>query len=244
MTISLQHFTKMYGEQKAVDNISFDIKKGEVVGFLGPNGAGKSTTMKFLTGYIDATEGSATICGMEHNKENSIAIKRRIGYLPESNPHYSEMYVKEYLTFLAEVHQIPSSEINEAVDQMIEQIGLKQEMHKKIGNLSKGYKQRVGLVQAMIHKPDIMILDEPTSGLDPNQIVDIRGLIKSYGKDKTILLSTHIMQEVEAMCDRVIIINRGKIVADESLDTLRAQYPTLNLEEVFRTLTQAPAQEA
>lgn len=224
----------MYGEQVAVNSISFEIKKGEVVGFLGPNGAGKSTTMKMITGYIPATEGSAWVCD-QNVAEDTIAVQKKIGYLPESNPLYMDMYVREYLEFLAGVHQIEHAD--NRITQIIQETGLLAEEKKKIGSLSKGYKQRVGLAQAMIHNPEVLILDEPTSGLDPNQIVEIRELIKSFGKEKTVILSTHIMQEVEAMCDRVLIIHKGNLVADDKLQDLQSKYPELSLEEIFRKLT-------
>ncbi len=211
MSIKIKDLTKIYGSQKAVDNISFEIKKGEIVGFLGPNGAGKSTTMKILTCYLPQTSGVVEVCGI-NTIENPLAVKSKVGYLPESNPLYYEMYVKEYLTFMASIHKIKNKK--EKVEEMIKAVGLTREQNKKIGTLSKGYKQRVGLAQAMIHDPEVLVLDEPTSGLDPNQLVEIRSLIKEFGKEKTVLLSTHIMQEVEAICDRIIIINQGKIVAD------------------------------
>ncbi len=211
MSIKIKDLTKIYGSQKAVDNISFEIKKGEIVGFLGPNGAGKSTTMKILTCYLPQTSGFVEVCGI-NTLENPLAVKGKVGYLPESNPLYYEMYVKEYLTFMASIHKVKNKK--EKVEEMIKAVGLTREQNKKIGTLSKGYKQRVGLAQAMIHDPEVLVLDEPTSGLDPNQLVEIRSLIKEFGKEKTVLLSTHIMQEVEAICDRIIIINQGKIVAD------------------------------
>lgn len=211
MSIKITGLTKVYGEQKAVDNISFKIKKGEIVGFLGPNGAGKSTTMKILTCYIPQTAGTAEVCGID-TMTNPMEVKKKIGYLPESNPLYFDMHVKEYLHFMADIHKLNNKK--EKVAQMIESVGLTKEQKKKIGSLSKGYKQRVGLAQAMIHDPEVLILDEPTSGLDPNQLVEIRNLIKNFGAEKTVLLSTHIMQEVEAICDRIIIIKNGAIVAD------------------------------
>jgi len=218
MSIKVEGLTKVYGKQHAVDNISFEIKKGEIVGFLGPNGAGKSTTMKILTGYLPQTAGKATICDIDV-AQNPLEAKKRIGYLPEQNPLYFEMYVKEYLLFIAGLHKIKNKK--ERVAEMIEAVGLTIEQNKKIGALSKGYKQRVGLAQAMIHNPDVLILDEPTSGLDPNQLVDIRNLIKDFGKEKTVMLSTHIMQEVEAICDRIIIINQGKIVANDETGNIQ-----------------------
>jgi ABC-2 type transport system ATP-binding protein len=222
MSIEVINLVKIYGEQKAVNNISFKINKGEIVGFLGPNGAGKSTTMKMITGYLQPTSGNAIVCDMNVN-ENPIGTKQKIGYLPESNPLYYEMYVREYLEFIAEVHQVdpstgpgPKNKIQKA----IEQVGLTPEAHKKISQLSKGYKQRVGLAAALIHDPEVLILDEPTSGLDPNQIIEIREVIKQLGQNKTVLFSSHILQEVEAICDRVIIINKGNIVADDQLSHL------------------------
>lgn len=231
MSIIVNSLTKIYGEQKAIDNISFSISKGEIVGFLGPNGAGKSTTMKILTGYLQQTTGTATICDIDV-KENPIEAKRKVGYLPEANPLYFEMYVKEYLQFIAGVHNLKN--IISTVESTINLVGLQVEKNKKIGQLSKGYKQRVGLAAALIHQPQVLILDEPTSGLDPNQIIEIRNVIKEQGKNKTVLFSSHILQEVQAICDRVIIINKGKIVADDLLNTLIKEK---SLEMVFRELT-------
>ena len=213
MSIAVQGVTKYYGEQKALDNVSFEVKTGEIVGFLGPNGAGKSTMMKIITGFIPATSGLVFINGKEISSDN-IEIKKHIGYLPENNPLYPEMYVREYLGFVASIYKMSNSS-KKQIDNVIEITGLAPEQKKKIGALSKGYRQRVGLAQALIHNPDVLILDEATSGLDPNQIVEIRNLIRKAGKEKTVLLSTHIMQEVEAICDRVIIIDNGVIVADE-----------------------------
>ena len=218
MSIVLKDLTKTYGSQRAIDNISFSVDSGEIVGFLGPNGAGKSTTMKILCGYIPQTSGMAQIMGMEVSKD-PIGVKKRIGYLPELNPLYPDMYVAEYLKFISDIHKIKGSK--EAIERVIESTGLSLERKKKIGQLSKGYKQRVGLAQALLNDPDVLILDEPTSGLDPNQVTEIRKLILSLGKDKTILLSSHIMQEVEAMCSRVIIINKGKIVADDKVEVVK-----------------------
>ena len=218
MSIVLKDLTKTYGSQRAIDNISFSIDSGEIVGFLGPNGAGKSTTMKILCGYIPQTSGMAQIMGMEVSKD-PIGVKKRIGYLPELNPLYPDMYVAEYLKFISDIHKIKGSK--KAIERVIESTGLSLERKKKIGQLSKGYKQRVGLAQALLNDPDVLILDEPTSGLDPNQVTEIRKLILSLGKDKTILLSSHIMQEVEAMCSRVIIINKGKIVADDKVEVVK-----------------------
>ena len=215
MSIEVVNISKSYGAQKALDAISFSVKKGEIVGFLGPNGAGKSTLMKILTTYINADEGSAAVNGFDVNS-NQKAVQLSVGYLPEHNPLYLDLYVREYLAFNAEVYKVSKSRIND----VIELTGLSSESHKKIGQLSKGYRQRVGLANALLHNPDVLILDEPTTGLDPNQLVEIRNVIKNVGKDKTVFLSTHIMQEVEAICDRVIIINNGKIVTDKKLDKL------------------------
>ena len=219
MSVKVESLTKIYGEQRAVNDISFELKKGEIVGFLGPNGAGKSTTMKIITTYLPPTSGRVTVCGFDV-LEQAMEVRKRIGYLPESNPLYYEMYVREYLEFTAGIHGLTGNR-KTRIEEMIAQTGLTKEANKKIGALSKGYKQRVGLAQAMLHNPEVLILDEPTSGLDPNQIVEIRDLIKSCAGEKTILLSTHIMQEVQAMCERVIIINSGNIVADGSIDELR-----------------------
>ncbi|MCF6141667.1 gliding motility-associated ABC transporter ATP-binding subunit GldA [Flavobacterium sp. K77] len=215
MSIAVNNISKSYGAQKALDNISFSINKGEIVGFLGPNGAGKSTLMKILTTYITADEGTATVNGQDVNT-NPKAVQLSIGYLPEHNPLYLDLYVREYLAFNADVYKVAKSRIEE----VIQLTGLSTESHKKIGQLSKGYRQRVGLANALLHNPDVLILDEPTTGLDPNQLMEIRNVIKNVGKDKTVFLSTHIMQEVEAICDRVIIINNGKIVTDKKLDNL------------------------
>ncbi|ESU21594.1 ABC-type multidrug transporter, ATP-binding protein [Flavobacterium cauense R2A-7] len=215
MSIEVQNISKNYGEQKALDAVSFSVKKGEIVGFLGPNGAGKSTLMKILTTYITADSGEASVNG--HNvAENPKDVQKSVGYLPEHNPLYLDLYVREYLSFNADVYKVAKSRI----DEVIALTGLTPESHKKIGELSKGYRQRVGLATALLHNPDVLILDEPTTGLDPNQLVEIRDLIRNIGKDKTVFLSTHIMQEVEAICDRVIIINNGKIVTDKKLDNL------------------------
>jgi ABC-2 type transport system ATP-binding protein len=218
MSITVTNLTKTYGAQKAVNNISFTVNKGEIVGFLGPNGAGKSTTMKIITGYIEADGGKASVCG-ETVSSNSLNTKKKIGYLPEANPLYFDMYVREYLEFVAGVHGIQNKK--EKIESAIETVKLKLEANKKIGQLSKGYKQRVGIAAALIHDPEVLILDEPTSGLDPNQIIEIREVIKNLGKNKTVLFSSHILQEVEAICDRVIIINRGNIVADDLLSNLQ-----------------------
>ena len=215
MSIEVVNISKSYGDQKALDAVSFSVKKGEIVGFLGPNGAGKSTLMKILTTYITADEGSAAVNGFDVNS-NQKSVQLSVGYLPEHNPLYLDFYVREYLAFNADVFKVEKSRIND----VIELTGLTSESHKKIGQLSKGYRQRVGLANALLHNPDVLILDEPTTGLDPNQLVEIRNVIKNVGKDKTVFLSTHIMQEVEAICDRVIIINNGKIVTDKKLDKL------------------------
>ena len=217
MSIKVNNVSKNYGKQKALDGLSFEVAKGEILGFLGPNGAGKSTMMKILTTFIPPTEGTAEVCGFDV-REQSMEVRRNVGYLPEHNPLYLDMYVKEYLGFIAGLHQLPNRD--KRVSDMIGLTGLGAEQHKKIGALSKGYRQRVGLAQALIHDPKVLILDEPTSGLDPNQLADIRALIKKIGKEKTLMFSTHIMQEVEAVCDRVIIINQGKIVADEKADMI------------------------
>lgn len=218
MSISVTHLAKTYGSQVAVNNISFTIGKGEVVGFLGPNGAGKSTTMKMITGFLPADSGEIEVCGIKVSPHH-IASHRKIGYLPEANPLYHDMYVREYLEFVSGIYQI--KEKGKRIEEVIKMVGLTPESHKKIGQLSKGYKQRVGLAAALIHNPEVLILDEPTSGLDPNQIVEIRNVIQTLATNKTILFSSHIMQEVEAMCSRVIIIHKGNIVADDRLDALR-----------------------
>lgn len=216
MSIKVKKLSKLYGTQKALTEVSFEINKGEIVGFLGPNGAGKSTLMKILSGYIPQTNGDAKICNLDIN-ENSIETRSRIGYLPEHNPLYLDMYVKEYLEFVADIYKVN----RKYIDEMIKKTGLIKEQHKLIGSLSKGYRQRVGLAQALIHNPEVLILDEPTTGLDPNQLIEIRSLIKEVGREKTVLLSTHIMQEVEAICDRVIIINKGQIVANKTIVELQ-----------------------
>lgn len=218
MSVLVSGVSKLYGTQRALDDISFEVKRGEVIGFLGPNGAGKSTMMKIITCFIPPTNGDVQVCGFDVRSQ-SMEIKKRVGYLPEHNPVYTDMYVKEYLQYVAQIHR-KNQDMNVRVANMVELTGLGPEQHKKIGQLSKGYRQRVGLAQAMIHGPEVLILDEPTSGLDPNQLVDIRNLIKDIGKEKTVILSTHIMQEVEAICSRVIIINKGKIVADDATDVI------------------------
>lgn len=219
MSITVNHLTKVYGTQKALDGISFEAEKGKITGFLGPNGAGKSTTMKIATGYIGLTSGTVLVNGVDVSKE-PLKVKKLTGYLPENNPLYLEMYVKEYLGFIASSYGLKDKNIR--VKEMIEMCGLEREQHKQIGALSKGYRQRVGLAQALIHDPQVLILDEPTSGLDPNQLVEIRKVIKEASKDKTVILSTHIMQEVEALCDKVVIINKGQIVADDEVKNLKA----------------------
>lgn len=222
MSIIVENLTKTYGPQKAVNNISFEVKTGEVVGFLGPNGAGKSTTMKMITCYMAPTSGDIRLDNQSiHN--DSQDIKKRIGYLPENNPLYTDMAIIDYLRFCAEIQGVEKSLVAERIGKMVDLCGLEIERHKRISELSKGYRQRVGLAQAMIHDPEILILDEPTTGLDPNQIIEIRKLIKELGKEKTVILSSHILSEVEATCDRILIINRGKIVADGSSATLRHQ---------------------
>jgi len=218
MSVSVDKVTKVYGVQKALDEVSFTIPAGQIVGLLGPNGAGKSTIMKILTCFIPPTYGTASVNGLDVI-ENSIEVRRLVGYLPEHNPLYTDMYVREYLEFSAGIYQLGKSS-KSRIDEMIEQTGLTDERHKKIAALSKGYRQRVGLAQAMLHNPEVLILDEPTSGLDPNQLIDIRNLIKKMGEQKTVILSTHIMQEVEAVCDRAIIINKGKIVADDKTSNI------------------------
>ncbi|SDQ00200.1 ABC-2 type transport system ATP-binding protein [Mucilaginibacter sp. OK268] len=233
MSIRVESLSKVYGTQKAVDSISFTAEPG-VLGFLGPNGAGKSTTMKILTCFIPQTSGTASVCGFDVIAQ-PLEVRKHIGYLPESNPLYLDMYVKESLGFIAGIHQLHEPE--KRIATIIEQTGLGPEQHKKIGQLSKGYRQRVGLAQAILHNPDVLILDEPTSGLDPNQLIGIRQLILELGKTKTIILSTHIMQEVEAVCNQVIIINQGKIVANDTLQGLRSKNNDSTLEQIFISLT-------
>lgn len=228
MSIEVQNISKSYGAQKALDKVSFSVKKGEIVGFLGPNGAGKSTLMKILTTYLNADEGVAKVNGYDVN-EAQIEVQQSVGYLPEHNPLYLDLYIREYLAFNADVYKVAKSRIEE----VIELTGLTPESHKKIGQLSKGYRQRVGLATALLHNPEVLILDEPTTGLDPNQLVEIRNVIKNVGKDKTVFLSTHIMQEVEAICDRVIIIDQGKIVTDKKLDKLVAEEKEQIIEVEF-----------
>lgn len=217
MSIQVQNLTKIYGEQKAVNGISFEVRKGEILGFLGPNGAGKSTTMKIATGYLGASDGQVLIGGIDVSKE-PLGAKQITGYLPEHNPLYLDMYIHEFLAFSAKVNKMKSGEIKPAVKRVVEMCGLTLEQNKKIGQLSKGYRQRVGLAQALLHDPEVLILDEPTTGLDPNQILEIRKLIKEVSKDKTVIFSSHIMQEVEALCDRVVVINKGQLVADKPIE--------------------------
>ncbi len=234
MSVIVRNLAKHYGEHKAVNQISFEAKPGRILGFLGPNGAGKSTTMKMLTGYLQPTSGEAEIVG-KNIETAPLEIKKLIGYLPENTPLYVEMYVKEFLGFVAETYGLKNK--SQRVEEVIKLVGLTQEQHKKISMLSKGYKQRVGLAQAIIHQPQVLILDEPTSGLDPNQLSDIRTLIKNLGSDRTVIISTHIMQEVEALCDDVIIINKGSLVANSSISDLKKAHPNLSLEDIFKTLT-------
>jgi len=229
MSIEVKNLLKVYGEQKAVNDISFKVGKGEIVGFLGPNGAGKSTTMKIITGYLEKTSGDAFVCGMNVT-DQPLETKKKIGYLPELNALYYDMYVREYLAFVAEIHKVENQKSK--IESVIELTGLTVESKKKIGQLSKGYKQRVGLAAALIHDPEVLILDEPTSGLDPNQIIEIREVIKKQGRDKTVLFSSHILQEVEAICDRVIIINKGELVADDKLSNLRQHSSSSNTVKV------------
>lgn len=234
MSISVKNLSKHYDKQKAVDSISFDAKPGRILGFLGPNGAGKSTTMRMLTGYLAPTSGQAEISS-KNIVSQAIEAKKLIGYLPENTPLYTDMYVKEFLNFVGQAYKL--NNLPHRVDEVIKMVGLTPEQHKKIGMLSKGYRQRVGLAQAIIHNPEVLILDEPTSGLDPNQLVDIRALIKALGKDKTVVISTHIMQEVEAICDDIIIINKGKIVANDTLEGIKQANNQNSLEDIFRKLT-------
>jgi len=234
MSISAATVSKFYGSQKALDSVSFEIKQGEIVGFIGPNGAGKSTMMKIITGFIAPDEGSVSVCGLPSGP-GAVEMKQLIGYLPENNPLYPEMYVREYLRYVADIYKLGPKAKN-AVSDVIDRTGLGAEQGKKIGALSKGYRQRVGLAQALIHDPAVLILDEATTGLDPNQIIEIRNLISAVGKEKTVMLSTHIMQEVEAICSRVIIINHGKIVADGPVAEISA-LSGARLEDTFRQLT-------
>lgn len=233
MAIEVDALTKTYGTQRAVDAVSFSAGDREILGFLGPNGAGKSTTMKMITGYLEPDSGTAKVNGLDI-REQAVASRRMIGYLPENNPLYLEMYVREYLEWVGKFYHIPR--LRSRVQEMIGLIGLRREQHKKIGQLSKGYRQRVGLAQALLHDPPVLILDEPTAGLDPNQLAEIRGLIRDLGRNKTIIFSTHIMQEVAALCDRVVIINQGRIVADGPVSTLEQQLSTTQ-QLVVRTAT-------
>jgi ABC-2 type transport system ATP-binding protein len=232
MSISINKVNKFYGKQQALTDVSFSLNKGEIVGFLGPNGAGKSTLMKIITCYLEQDSGKVQVCDLNTIEQN-LKVKAKIGYLPEHNPLYTDMYIKEYLTFVGRIYKVEN--LNNRITEIIQQTGLTAEQSKKIGELSKGFKQRVGLAAALIHNPEILILDEPTTGLDPNQLVEIRNLIKEVGKDKTVLLSTHIMQEVDKMCNRIIIINKGKIVEDQLISNL--QKDNIDLEEHFRKLT-------
>jgi len=234
LSIKVTQLSKQYGLQKAVDGISFEAVPGRILGFLGPNGAGKSTTMRMLTGYLKPDSGTADLCGFDTQLQ-SMEVRRIIGYLPENTPLYTDMYVKEFLMFAANAYGLDQPE--RKVELAIEQVGLKDEAHKKISVLSKGYRQRVGLAQAIIHDPKVLILDEPTSGLDPNQLAEIRDLIRKLGKDKTVILSTHIMQEVEALCDDIIIINKGRIAANSGINELKLQHESDSLDEIFRKLT-------
>lgn len=237
MSISVKDVIKIYGTQRALDGISFEVSSGEIVGFIGPNGAGKSTTMKIITGYLSEFEGEVLVNGLDVKKD-ALAVKKMIGYLPELNPLYPEMYVREYLEFIARTYRI-NKPIAEAVNDVIVRTGLTKEQNKKIHMLSKGYRQRVGLASVLIHDPQVLILDEPTTGLDPNQLLEIRDLIGEVGKTRTVLLSTHIMQEVEAICDKVIIINNGRIVANDTAENIKQNK---SLEEAFHELTQVPIQ--
>lgn len=232
MSISVANITKHYGKQKALDDVTFEVSGGEIFGFLGPNGAGKSTMMKIVTGFISADSGEVYVNGM-NILEKSLEIRRNIGYLPENNPLYPEMYIREYLSFVVKLYGMNKKTAKQRIDEVIQKTGLEPEQTKKIGSLSKGYRQRVGLAGALVHNPSVLILDEPTSGLDPNQIIEIRNLIANEGKHKTVLLSTHIMQEVEAICNRVIIINNGRIVADGSKESLRQQAVSKSYQTVI-----------
>ncbi|MEN0004248.1 MAG: gliding motility-associated ABC transporter ATP-binding subunit GldA [Bacteroidota bacterium] len=242
MSVQVQDLTKIYGSQRAIDQVSFEAKGGEVLGFLGPNGAGKTTTMKIVTCFVPQSSGRASVCGYDV-VQSPMEVRQLIGYLPEHNPLYKDMYVREYLSFVAGLHKVPK--VKHRVAEMIERTGLEREQNKLIGALSKGYRQRVGLAQAMLHDPKVLILDEPTSGLDPNQLVDIRQLIKQLGQEKTVIFSTHIMQEVQALCDRVVIINRGQIVANDSIEALRAKVAGETIVNIgFKEKVQAKLLEA
>lgn len=239
MSIKVTHVTKKYDSQLALNDVNLNIEKGRIVGLLGPNGAGKSTLMKIITCFIPPTEGTVTVEGYDI-LDNPMEVRRCVGYLPEHNPLYLDMYVREYLEFVAGIHHITGSEAKKRIDEMIEKTGLTVEMRKKIGALSKGYRQRVGLAQAMMHNPSVLILDEPTSGLDPNQLIEIRALITELGKEKTVLLSTHIMQEVEAMCPEIIIINKGVVVANDKIENIKMNVmhrADASIEECFQALT-------
>lgn len=236
MSITVKNLTKTYGEQKAVNDISFSIQQGEIVGFLGPNGAGKSTTMKMITGYLEPGAGDINVSSVDV-KKNPLEAKKKIGYLPESNALYYDMYVREYLGFIADVHKVKNK--NQRIEEVIQLTGLIPESKKRVGQLSKGYKQRVGLAAALLHDPEVLILDEPTSGLDPNQIIEIRNVIKEQGKNKLVLFSSHILQEVEAICDRVIIINKGKIVADDKLSNLQQRSTSSVVRVKFKEALEA-----
>ena len=236
MSIEVRDLTKLYGEQKAIDAVSFKVGKSEIVGFLGPNGAGKSTTMKIITGYLQPDKGDATVCGISV-KDQPLEIKKKIGYLPEGNPLYNDMYVKEYLDFVEDVHRIKNKK--QKISEVIGMVGLETESQKKIGQLSKGFKQRVGLAAALIHDPEVLILDEPTTGLDPNQILEIRDLIKNLGLHKTVLFSSHILQEVEAICDRVLIIDKGRLVIDSQLSNLRSEQTNHIIKVSFKEAIQS-----
>ena len=232
MSIHIQSLSKFYGKQKALNEISFEVKKGEILGFLGPNGAGKSTTMKIITGYLSADSGTVKVCGLD-SQEHPIQIKKHIGYLPENNPLYYEMYIHEYLAFIGGIYKLKGTKLKNRIEKVIELCGLEPEQNKKIGALSKGYKQRVGLAQALIHDPEVLILDEPTTGLDPNQLVEIRALIKKISAEKTVIFSTHIMQEVEALCTRVLIIKKGSILTDKPIEEIRNAHTTNSYEVEF-----------
>lgn len=239
MSIKVNHVTKKYDQQLALNDVNLDIEKGRIVGLLGPNGAGKSTLMKIITCFIPPTEGTVSVEGYDI-LDNPMEVRRCVGYLPEHNPLYLDMYVREYLEFVAGIHHITGNEAKKRIDEMIEKTGLTVEMRKKIGALSKGYRQRVGLAQAMMHNPSVLILDEPTSGLDPNQLIEIRALITELGKEKTVLLSTHIMQEVEAMCPEIVIINKGVVVANDTIENIKMNVmhrADASIEECFQALT-------